>query len=77
MSNLFRLYVIYDHPSDYPNDYVARCHYENLEIKVGSQDEVALVSKNVDALRKLLEEMGLVKIERFDNDDSVILETWA
>jgi hypothetical protein len=63
------LWVIYDHPSDYPNHYVVRRW-------VGSfpDEECGLFERLADARRHV--PPGSVKIEPADNDDPKILEIW-
>lgn len=71
-----RIYVIYEKPTDFPNHFVCRGQYTDLETQQISTDNCALVSENADYLRKELVGMGLTKIERHPNDDPVIMETW-
>jgi len=62
-------WTIYKHPSDYPDEFVARkfiLDKPTSEIKT---------SDTIETLRLLLP-MGLTRIERSDDDDPVIVETW-
>jgi hypothetical protein len=64
------IWVIYDHPKDYPNSYVARCFiYEQPTNSI-------IVADDLERLRDTMIEMGLVKLMRMPGDDPVILETW-
>ena len=68
------MWVVYDHPSDYPEHYVARQHV------VGTGGDEAtdrvLASPTLESLRVALAEIGLVCLTRSDEDDPVIVETW-
>jgi hypothetical protein len=68
------IWVVYDHPSDYPEQYVARQH-----IVSGDGDRPTgsfVATKVLDDIRELMIKLGLVCITRSDEDDPVILETW-
>lgn len=61
--------VIYDHPKDYPNSYVARIWDMN------KPTNVAVINERLDLLRNLIpKDMGC--IERFETDDPCLLEIW-
>lgn len=64
------MWVVYDHPRDWPNWYVAR-----LFIGEAPQDSM-MAAKDLDQLRGMLEREGLYRLERMQGDDPVILETW-
>lgn len=71
------LYTIYDHPSDYPEHFVAR-----RWSLVGNQDParpdpgpVVAIGLTLDEVRGLLPR-GLTCIGRDAGDDPVIVETW-
>lgn len=64
------VWVVYDHPSDCPDYYVARLWQG--ETATG----VAIIDRDLERLRDTLEEMGLVHLDRMEGDDPVILETW-
>ena len=68
------MWVIYDHPKDHPNYFVARRHevFRNASKATGEH----VVSKDLKKLRKMLEDGGKVRITRDPNDDPVIIETW-
>ena len=69
------VWVVYDHPRDYPHDYVARMHIAERDGSTTISD-VALVSRSLDLLRMELEARGLTCLHRMEGDDPVILETW-
>jgi hypothetical protein len=64
------IWVVYDHPTDFPNNFVAR-------LWLGERVTVAMmIGPNLDRLRAELERMGLVRLDRQPGDDPKILETW-
>ena len=68
-------YVIYDHPTDYPDMFVIR----EWEIaKNGSiiPKQIVFKSFDVDVVRGYLRMRGLINIGRYKNDDPKILEVW-
>lgn len=66
-----RIWVIYDHPADFPGCFVAR-------LFEGEQPtEQVMVSADLEPIRTLLSaELGLVLIPRDDSDDPTIVESW-
>lgn len=68
------MWVIYDHPKDDPDHYVARQFF--------CGPSVVLVTDNVmrapelDILRRALARDGLTPIDRGAQDDPIIVETW-
>jgi hypothetical protein len=69
------IWVVYDHPRDHPDHYVARAQ----RILTDGSLEVsgtAFSSPNLEDIRAYMEAKGLVRMERHDEDDPVILETW-
>ncbi len=68
------VWVIYDHPLDYPQGYVLRAQYamEDQTVKV---DTVAWFASNPDDLRAIVP-MGYTKLMPMQGDDPAILETW-
>ena len=69
MKEKLTMWVIYKHPSDYPDEFVARkfiLDKPTSEIKT---------SDTIETLRLLLP-MGLTRVERDDSDDPVIVEAW-
>lgn len=64
------IWVVYDHPSDYPNCYVAR-------LFAGEQPTAnVMICPDLEKLQNELINMGLVKMMPMPGDDPVILETW-
>ena len=68
------LWTVYDHPRDAPAVYRARL-WMVLGVVVCPTDDV-MDELTLEALRRRLARMGLIRIARFKDDDPVILETW-
>lgn len=65
-----RMYVVYDHPSDYPNCFVVRLW------KNGQPTLTHILAESLEQARKMIPN-GLVRIPRHVSDDPVIVETWV
>ena len=64
-------WAIYDHPSDYPNTYVARMYH-------GPQrTDTVLTAASLSFLRKQMLGMGLTCIPRSPDDYPEIVEMWV
>ena len=75
MSDKLAMWTIYDHPSDYPNNFVAR----KFVIGDGSEPVITkemMVCPSLTAIREMLAELGLSCITRSEDDDPKIVETW-
>lgn len=69
-SDWLPIWVVYDHPADYPNCYVAR-------LFAGEQPTAnVMICPDLEKLQNELINMGLVKMMPMPGDDPVILETW-
>jgi hypothetical protein len=64
------IWVVYDHPLDWPDYFVARRWAS--ETPTGDM----ILDKDLERLRAALEARGLVHLDRMEGDDPVILETW-
>jgi hypothetical protein len=64
------IWVVYDHPLDWPDHYVAR----RWDGELPTEDLV--VTFDLELLREHLADKGLARLDRRRNDDPVILETW-
>lgn len=74
MSDPLYMWTVYDHPKDFPHNYVAREWAITAE---GTHSTGRLiVGPTLPPLQQALEQRGLVKLMRHPSDDSVILETW-
>lgn len=74
------MWVIYDHPSDYPDAWVARQWV--FEVGAGAADSsykpssILLTAQKLDTLRAKMLERGYVCLQRDPNDDPKIVEAW-
>lgn len=67
---MINVWFVYWSPKDYRNKFVARL-FENEKPTTET-----LVSKSYTPIKLTLERKGLVRMERFENDDPVIKEVW-
>jgi hypothetical protein len=70
VSKILSMWTVYDHPSDYPDKYVARCFS-------GEQPTSSIIiAENLEVIRYILcLEMGLTR-QRSPEDDPKIVEVW-
>lgn len=70
----FSVWVVYDHPRDYPDVFVARRHV----VHPGRVDPTGdiIISKELNLLRHELRLLGMHSIGRHMCDDLKIVETW-
>jgi hypothetical protein len=66
------IWTVYEHPSDFPDHFVARPFYVGPGLDRGNQ---VLLAETLDELRALLP-AGLICMARSENDDPVIVEVW-
>jgi hypothetical protein len=64
------IWVVYDHPRDYPDSFVAR--QWTLDKPTG----IVIESVSLPVLREHFALRGLVCMDRAPEDDPVIVETW-
>jgi hypothetical protein len=64
------IWTIYDHPTDFPECFVARLFV------LDRPTATVLTAATVDVLQRRFAQMGLVKIARSPGDDSKIVESW-
>jgi len=74
MTEDITMYAIYDHPKDYPNDFVVR-RWRAIRGQPIADVLPTAVCKDLETARNLIP-TGLVQIPRSPSDDPVILETW-
>lgn len=67
------LWVVYDHPRDFPDHYVAR-RWVNGRAQLSPDDVVKC--GNLQLVRVAMEAKGLTRIDRDPSDDPKILEVW-
>jgi hypothetical protein len=75
--DVLELYAIYDHPRDYPEEFVARRWRvrRGLDMALADTGPPNIRGKTLDEVRRQLP-AGLVCLDRFAEDDPVIVETW-
>lgn len=68
------MWTIYDHPSDYPNVYVARewCILPSGHQPTGNVIRCAVL----EPLREQMRNAGRICLDRDERDDPVIVESW-
>jgi hypothetical protein len=64
------LWTVYDHPSDYPEWFVAR------RFEGESPTTETILARDVETIRVLLTIKGLMPLERMEGDDPKIIEVW-
>jgi hypothetical protein len=72
-SDRLPMWTVYDHPSDFPDYFVARKFFTLPEV-APSGDVVTALS--LERLRAVFQRMGLVCLARNVEDDPCIVETW-
>lgn len=75
-SDQMPIWVVYKHPSDFPDHYVVRCHRFCCKTHKTIQDKDVMLSRDYAPIAQYLDAMGLVKLDRMPEDDPIILETW-
>jgi len=69
------MWTIYDHPSDQPNVFLARLY--EIDINGTRPTAECMASESLEALRVVMQKMGLTCLGRAEGDDPVIVETWV
>jgi hypothetical protein len=69
------VWTVYDHPSDYPNHWVARRWVVDEAGPTTYRSDV-FVRDDLNELRDQLSRMGLFPLGRSPEDDPTIVETW-
>ena len=64
------IYVVYDHPSDYPDSYVVR------KFNIDKPEGIIINDVSLEKVRNKLEGMSLYNLGRSEGDDPKILECW-
>ena len=69
-----QFYVIYDHPRDYPDQYVVR----RWSVWSGPDEQLCVRSSNLETVREwLAARTNLTRTEPYVRDSPVILEVWV
>ena len=66
------VWTIHEHPSDYPEHYVAR----PFSSRRGAPFAQCMTAPTLDAIRDMLP-VGLTPMARAESDDPVIVESWV
>jgi len=69
-----KMFVITDHPSDYPSNFVVREHVIAAGVGIGVAPPYVVCNSLEDARAAI--PRGLIRIPRAPSDDAVIVETW-
>lgn len=67
---LLKMWTIYDHPSDYPDCFVAR------EFVMDKPTENLIATPDLETLRGHFIEIGLTCLARSPEDNPSVVETW-
>lgn len=67
------MWVVYDKPSDFPDQFVARRHIVKRGLSGATSDH--MVAGSLEEIRGKLPQ-GLFKIRRAKEDDPAIVEVW-
>jgi hypothetical protein len=72
-----KLYVVYYQPRDYPDSYVVRGFEITTEGPVPDPVPLTVVAELVEARRAVFDAAsGSVRVERYPDDDPVLVEVW-
>ena len=68
------MWTVYDHPTDFPDEFVARQHV----VEGGSSRPTANAfrARRIEIIRLILQNAGLIPMQRDPSDDAKIIETW-
>ena len=72
--DVLSIWVVYDHPADWPQYFVARRHLATGPDFGPTEDMILDV--DLERIRTALVMKGLTRLPRYPEDDDVILETW-
>ena len=71
----FPMWVIYDHPKDFPDYFIARLWL--VDDQAPQMTNSIIACKSLEELRDRMHAMRLVSLLRHPNDDPKIIETWV
>ncbi len=74
MSGILNMWTVYDHPTDYPDFFVARRHEVTAQGSVPTRE--IMLAKGLGELRAELFARGLTVLTRDRDDDARIVEVW-
>ena len=67
------MFTITDHPSDWPNFYVARLW---LTLPKAEPMPLVIMDTDLERIQETMEALGLVKLMRSPDDNPIIVESW-
>jgi hypothetical protein len=67
------MFTITDHPTDWPDFYVARLH---LSLPEPVPMPMAIMDRDLDRLRETMRALGGTCLMRAEADDPIIVESW-
>lgn len=70
------MWVVYDHPTDYPNRWVARLFVWDAETSQYRATDTSMFTDERQAIDEVMQRGGLTFVHRFPDDDAVIVGTW-
>lgn len=73
-AELLPMWVIYDHPSDCPDAFIARKWM--IAVGVVQATTETMTEQDIETLRKYFEAGGWTNIARHPTDSPVIVESW-
>lgn len=68
------IWTLYEHPTDYPNEYVLRRFDVEPDMAIGTKH--CLTADTADELRDAAMRAGLTRIKRNPEDESQVMESW-
>ena len=68
------VWTVYDHPLDFPHNYVARRHVATGERSGPTGD--MMICTDLEPIRVELKRRGLIRFDRAPEDEPHIIETW-
>ena len=68
-----QMWTIYDHPSDFPDYFVARVCLNGIP---RDHHHTFETEEELEEMREKFRQRGMVRIERHPTDDPVIMEVW-
>jgi hypothetical protein len=74
--DLFRAWVVYENPKDYPGHFVVRMHVVLPDGSMRAEAVPRAVEKSLYEARMKSVPGWAVRIDRESSDDPVIVETW-
>jgi hypothetical protein len=69
------IFVIYDHPSDFPNKFVLRRQWATRDGAIHA-DDGCYTADSIEPLRQMMIERGAIQMPLFEGEDPAIAETW-